>query len=80
MLNNPNQDLVNTDVHTNGQNLISYVVGIMHVPDTYKFKMEQINSKQEEVETSFLDPKGQLTQWCVVKSGNISNTSKLSFM
>ena len=46
----------------------------MHVLDTYKFKMDQINSKREKVKTSFF----QLTLWSVVKSGNISNSSKLS--
>ena len=36
-----------------GRNLTSsYVVGIMHVFDTYKFKMDHINSKREKVKTS----------------------------
>ena len=43
--------------------------------------MDQINSKQEKVKSSIiLDPKGQLNLWSVVKSGNISNSSKLSSM
>ena len=52
----------------------------MHVLDTYKFKTDQINSKREKVNHRFLDPKAQLTLWSVVKSGNISNSSKLSSM
>ena len=43
--------------------------------------MDQINSKQEKVKSSiFFYPKGQLNLWSVVKSGNISNSSKLSII
>ena len=49
----------------------------MHVLKSYKFKMDQINSKQEkEAKFEFLDAEGQLTLWSVVGSGQISNSSK----
>ena len=47
----------------------------MRVLHTYKYKMDQMNSKQEKVVTSiFLDAQGQLTLWSVVGSGRLSNS------
>ena len=51
----------------------------MHVLDTYKFKMDQINSKREKVKSSIFRP--YLLPWKpVVRSRQISNPSKLSCM
>ena len=51
----------------------------MHVFDTYKFKMDQINSKREKVKSSIFLP--YMLPWKpVVRSRQISNPSKLSCM
>ena len=51
----------------------------MHVLDTYKFKMDQINSKREKVKSSIFRP--YMLPWKpVVRSRQISNQSKLSCM
>ena len=55
------------------------IVDILHVLDTYKFKMDQINSKRETVKSSIFRP--YLLPWKpVVRSSQISNSSKLSCM
>ena len=51
----------------------------MHVLDTYKSKMDQINSKREKVKSSIFRP--YMLPWKpVVRSRQISNPSKLSCM
>ena len=47
------------------------LLAIMHVLYTYEFKMDQINSNQENVAASLLRLQGQLTSWSVVSSGRI---------
>ena len=51
----------------------------MHVLDTYKFKMDQMNTKREKVKSPIFRP--YLLPWKpLVRSSQISNSSKLSCM
>ena len=49
------------------------LLDIMHVPNTYKFKMDQINSNLEKVAT-------WIFRRSLVASGQISNSAKLLCM
>ena len=57
---------------------IDLLLDIIHVLNTYKSKMDQINSNREKVANiDFLDAQGQPSLWAVVGSDQISNSSKL---
>ena len=52
----------------------------MHVINTYKFKMDQIESNREKVATLIFDAQGQLTLWFLKDLAENFNSFKLSCM